>query len=98
MSIIRFPKHTKSPRKKKIPRLRAVVVAPNEDVLIFVQRSEVSFAPIDSTIGELQKLDNLKHTYDETGNRSSVTIRAGTSQGFTVVVAHKTGKVEELSV
>lgn len=102
VSIIREPNDAHSIKGIKVKDLLAVLVTPEEDALIFVQKSQVTAAKISlrqRSIGRLATLYTFdrKSTFDTTENTCSVTVVQSGRNGISVYVGNKKGKVVEIS-
>ncbi|KAF4634109.1 hypothetical protein G7Y89_g4005 [Cudoniella acicularis] len=100
LSIIRSPSDTdRSKRNRtKIPKLHAVAITPNENMVVLVQGSNVSVSGLTSRVGDWNdaKKHELEYGFQDTENRSAVAVKNDGNGSFTVVVGHKEGKVEEI--
>jgi hypothetical protein len=83
---------------KKVSDVRAAIVTPNEDMIIFIHNKSVSAARIGPRIGEIKPIHDLRYAYDEKGNSSVVGIQPRSPRGATLYIAHTSGKGEEICV
>ncbi len=75
-------------------------MTPNEDMVVLVRDTHVSVSRLGSKVGDWDgtRECKLKCGFEETGDRSAVAVKGeGRGEvGFTVVIGHKNGSVEEV--
>jgi len=89
------------PGRKKVEKLQALAVSPNEDFLVLVQKKQISLARLSTKVGGVEKIVELKDTCNVDDDTFDFGIRSGDQNSFHIFVGHKRGKegkVEEIHV